>query len=183
MSAVSTDPTVDDVAARAEVSKGTIYLYFESKEEILAHLLLEGLDLLLDEMEAACDRRASPGRRARPAGLANAYLGFCQSHPSYFRLIMAFDRGRFEESISPELYQQVLDKSLQGLDLVAQTIEPGKRVRRLSRRRSMAGCRFDLGRPERRAGPHGPPPAPADCCRSDLETMFQATLDLVVDEA
>lgn len=47
-------PTVDDVAARAEVSKGTIYLYFVSKEEILAHLLLEGLDLLIGEMEAAC---------------------------------------------------------------------------------------------------------------------------------
>ena len=33
-------PTMDDVAALAEISKGTIYLYFESKEAILAHLLL-----------------------------------------------------------------------------------------------------------------------------------------------
>jgi len=39
--------TVDDVAAQAEVSKGTVYLYFQSKESILAHLLLEGLSILL----------------------------------------------------------------------------------------------------------------------------------------
>ena len=37
--------TMDDVAARAEVAKGTLYLYFQSKEEILAHLLLEGLSI------------------------------------------------------------------------------------------------------------------------------------------
>ena len=35
--------TVDSVAERAEVSKGTVYLYFESKESLLAHLLLDGL--------------------------------------------------------------------------------------------------------------------------------------------
>ena len=41
--------TVDDVAAQAEVSKGTVYLYFQSKESILAHLLLEGLSILLSQ--------------------------------------------------------------------------------------------------------------------------------------
>ncbi|HEY68902.1 MAG TPA: helix-turn-helix transcriptional regulator, partial [Thermoflexia bacterium] len=45
--------TVDNVAERAEVSKGTVYLYFESKETILAHLLLEGLGELLGELEQA----------------------------------------------------------------------------------------------------------------------------------
>jgi TetR/AcrR family transcriptional regulator len=95
-------PTVDDVAARAEVSKGTIYLYFESKEGILAHLLLEGLDLLVEQMEAVCRPVLSQEPECTCRKLANAYLEFCQANPSYFRLIMAFDRGRFEESISPQ---------------------------------------------------------------------------------
>jgi AcrR family transcriptional regulator len=38
--------TVDDIAVAAEVGKGTVYLYFDTKETILAHLLLEGLDML-----------------------------------------------------------------------------------------------------------------------------------------
>ena len=39
--------TIDDVAHEAEVGKGTVYLYFDTKETILAHLLLEGLDMLV----------------------------------------------------------------------------------------------------------------------------------------
>lgn len=45
--------TVDDVAGRAKVSKGTVYLYFESKETILALLLLEGLNELVGDLERA----------------------------------------------------------------------------------------------------------------------------------
>ena len=35
--------TVDAVAERAQVGKGTIYLYFDSKEAILAELVLQAL--------------------------------------------------------------------------------------------------------------------------------------------
>lgn len=172
-------PTVDDVAARAEVSKGTIYLYFKSKEEILAHLLLEGLDLLLAQMEATCPPQSPPAPEAALWALANSYLTFSQTQPHYFRLIMAFDRGRFEEQIAPELYQQVLDRSLQGLALVAQAIERGQ-----------AAGLFHVDDPWQAAGSvwaaingvlvlmaH---PLRRQMLRSDLETMFQATLDLVM---
>jgi AcrR family transcriptional regulator len=118
-------PTMDDIATRAEVSKGTIYLYFKSKEEILAHLLLEGLDLLLQQMEERIGTLPQQEPVAALRALAGAYLHFCESSPLYFRLIMAFDRGRFEESIPRRLYQQVLKKSLRGFDLVAQQVHMG----------------------------------------------------------
>jgi AcrR family transcriptional regulator len=172
-------PTVDDVAARAEVSKGTIYLYFESKEGILAHLLIEGLDLLVKEMEAVSKPEGSLEAEYTLQQLANAYLRFCQSNPSYFRLIMAFDRGRFEESISTELHQQVMNKSLQGLTLLAENIEQGK-----------AEGVFHVEDPWQAAGSvwaalngvlvlmgH---PLRQQLLRSDLETMFRSTLDLVL---
>jgi AcrR family transcriptional regulator len=172
-------PTVDDVAARAEVSKGTIYLYFTSKEAILAHLLLEGLDLLLAEMEVACDPHSSLPVELTLRALANAYLGFYQSHPNYFRLIMAFDRGRFEEQIPSQLYRQVLDRSLQGLDLVAQTIEKGREagVFHVADRWQAAGSVWAalngvlvlMAHPLRRR-----------MLKNDVEAMFQATLDLVL---
>jgi TetR/AcrR family transcriptional regulator len=117
--------TIDDVAARAEVSKGTVYLYFESKETILAFLLLEGLDSLLERFEAAYEPCAEV-----PAGqcleyLASAYLGFCRECPAHFRLMVAFDRGQFRERISPQLYSQVFDSSKRLLQFVADVIQRG----------------------------------------------------------
>ena len=177
------NPTMDDVAAQAEISKGTIYLYFESKETVLAHLLLEGLDLLLVELEGAQERARDSKPPLCPEAtlhaLTSAYLAFCQSQPNYFRLLIAFDRGRFEELIPPELYQEVLSKSLQGLNLVAQAIEQGKQT----------GV-FVVGDSWRAAGSvwaalngvlvlmaH---PLRRKMLKNNAETMYQSTLDLVI---
>lgn len=43
---------LDEIAARAGVSKGTLYLYFESKEELFKAVIREGLLPLLAEGEA-----------------------------------------------------------------------------------------------------------------------------------
>jgi TetR/AcrR family transcriptional regulator len=171
-------PTMDDVAAQAEVSKGTIYLYFESKEEILALLLLEGLDLLLDEMETAHEM-AFGGPTAALCALGNAYLRFSQANPSYFRLIMAFDRGRFEGAISRELHDQVLNHSLRGLDLLARTIEEGAQagIFAVDDAWQAAGSVWAAVNGVLVLMAH---PLRQRLLRADLETMFGATLDLAV---
>lgn len=171
-------PTVDDVAARANVSKGTIYLYFESKEEILAHLLLEGLGLLVAEMEDACSTQPAQAEQALRA-LANAYLQFNKSHPNYFRLIMAFDHGRFQESISSELHDQVMHLSLQGLSLLAQVIEAGAQTGEFRVQASwqaagivwaaLNGVLVLMAHPLRQR-----------LLETDLDTLFEATLNWVI---
>jgi len=117
--------TVDSVADRAEVSKGTVYLYFESKETILAHLLLEGLDELVDDLEQAYAAEESISAKERLQRLTQAYLHFFEREPQYFRLLMATDRGQFRETVPPEVYQQVLEASIEGLSWVVRAIEQG----------------------------------------------------------
>ena len=115
--------TVDDVALAAEVSKGTVYLYFDTKETILAHLLLEGLDKLIAELEAAyaADRRF--GAKTRLRRMAEAYLHFFQQNPEYYRLLMAFDRGQFQATIDSSLYQEVLACSLNGIEWLERAVK------------------------------------------------------------
>jgi len=170
---------MDDVAAQAEISKGTIYLYFESKEAILAHLLLEGLDALLVQMEAVYRPDSDQSPEVALRAVANAYLQFCQSHPNDFRLQMAFDRGRFEEAIPHELYQEVLDKSLHGLGLVIDAIRRGQEAGVFAPgdpRRTAGVCWAALngvlvlmGHPMRRR-----------MVGTDVQSMFEATLDLLI---
>src|SRR5712692_8998638 len=117
--------TVDAIAAHAEVAKGTVYLYFETKEEILANLLLEGLDTLSECLASAFDEAVRRGGEARLRRLAAAYYEFYQQEPDYFRLMMAFDRGQFQESVSAELYEKILHRSLRGLRWVVNATQQG----------------------------------------------------------
>ena len=117
--------TVDSVAERAEVSKGTVYLYFESKETILAHLLLEGLYELIEELERAYSASEGVSADERLRQLSWAYLQFFQREPRYFRFLMAMDRGQFREAVTPEVYQEVLEASMHGLNLAVQAVEQG----------------------------------------------------------
>jgi len=118
--------TVDDVAAQAEISKGTIYLYFPSKEALLAHLLLDGLSMLLAALEAAYQPDDSLPASQQIRNLAHAYLRFSQQYPDYFRLMVAFDRGRFQEQISPQLNREILDESMRCLKVLAHAVESGR---------------------------------------------------------
>jgi AcrR family transcriptional regulator len=117
--------TVDDVAARAEVAKGTVYLYFESKETILAHLLLEGLDALGESLEDAFAEGTPYFAETRLRRISAAYLDFFQNEGEYFRLMMAFDRGQFQDAVDAEVYQQILMRSIRGLRWVVRAIEQG----------------------------------------------------------
>jgi TetR/AcrR family transcriptional regulator len=169
--------TVDDVAERAEVSKGTVYLYFESKETILAHLLLEGLDELVADLEEAYapDQEIASSERLRR--LALAYLTFFQQNPHYFRLIMAFDRGKFQQSVPEDIYEQVLTRSLRGFRWVVRAVQHGinqqefavadARTTAAALWASLNGVLVLLGHPLRR-----------EMIASDLESLYWATFDL-----
>ena len=117
--------TVDRVAERAEVSKGTVYLHFESKETILAHLLLDGLDELTRKLKQAyaAEQRVAADERMRR--LCRAYRRFFEDEPQCFRLLMAMDRGKFQETVTPQVYQQVLKVSMAMFDVAVQAIEQG----------------------------------------------------------
>ncbi len=117
--------TVDEIAARAGVAKGTVYLYFDSRETILAHLLLEGLDTLNTRLEAAFDEATPATAEARLRRLARAYFDFHTTEPDYFRLMMAFDRGHFREAVNAEVYEQVVHRSLRGLRWVVRAFQQG----------------------------------------------------------
>ena len=113
---------MDDIASEAEVSKGTVYLYFKSKEELLAHLLLEGLDLLLTalEDEDLLPEEASASERIRH--LAQIYIGLSETHPDYLRLMMAFDCGQLSTTIPAELNSTILDHSTQCLRVLERAV-------------------------------------------------------------
>ena len=56
--------SVDEIAAAAGVSKGTVYYNFSSKSGLVTELLAFGVDLMEERLVVAADDDADPVRRA-----------------------------------------------------------------------------------------------------------------------
>lgn len=117
--------TVDQIAQQAEVAKGTIYLYFESKETILADLVLLALGDLSAQLNAANDGPSLLHPDEKLRAMADAYLAFAQRAPDYFRLLTTFERSDLAGGISSERLEQIQAESNRALDLVAQAVADG----------------------------------------------------------
>lgn len=81
------------VADGLGLSKGTVYRYFPSKEELFLAAVLRGVGQLCDHIHAAADGEADPfGRMALSV---RAYLQFFKSHPQLVELLIQ-ERAEFK---------------------------------------------------------------------------------------
>lgn len=80
--------TVSDIAKKAELSKGAIYLYFSSKEEICAQILLEDIERFHSEVLPIFKGGDSASKVL--IGFANIYLNFFLKDRELFRILMNF---------------------------------------------------------------------------------------------
>jgi AcrR family transcriptional regulator len=87
--------TVDDIAREAGVAKGTVYLYFRSRDEILEKTVGAAVDELLDRIQRAADAAAAgPFDVALECVLA-AKLAYFDENRDFFRLYFA--SGEYSE--------------------------------------------------------------------------------------
>ena len=78
-------PATAKIAAASGLAKGTLYLYFRTREEIFIALLLDGLNSLFDEVEGAFGKRKG-SRREKVAAFLNVYCDFATRRTDMLRL-------------------------------------------------------------------------------------------------
>ena len=98
------DTTIDDIARASELARGTIYLYFENKEEIYATVLEEGLEMLAQLLDHAQDPQADPLTNLLAAH--DAFMEFHDRHAEYYN-VLTLDKMQVVEAL-PETQQQRL---------------------------------------------------------------------------
>jgi AcrR family transcriptional regulator len=109
--------TVDDIALRAGVAKGTVYYNFASKTELFEGLLRHGIGLLTAEFRAAV---AGKEPRAAVNALIRAQLEYIQRYRSFAQLLLA------EMWRTNREWQQTLTLLREeALDVIAETITAG----------------------------------------------------------
>ena len=116
--------TMDQIAKRAELSKGTLYLYFKSKEELYVALLEEGITLFSDLMAGAKKKEHSPEGRIRM--LLRAFYTFYAEYPHYYEIMFSLQKGELpREKISDEIYLPVQKQAAEAIKFVETEIVAG----------------------------------------------------------
>ncbi|WP_326599488.1 TetR/AcrR family transcriptional regulator [Streptomyces sp. NBC_01803] len=96
--------TVDQIAERAGVAKGTVYYNFASKTELFEDLLRDGVAPLTETLRTAARSAFAEGGGAADAleAMAAAGLDFVISQPDFTRLLVA-EQWRTNRSWQPTL--------------------------------------------------------------------------------
>jgi AcrR family transcriptional regulator len=83
--------TVDEIAERAGVAKGTVYYNFASKNELFEELLRYGVGLLTESLQRASQGAAEHGGTRVDAldAMIRACLDFIVAYPSFTQLYVA----------------------------------------------------------------------------------------------
>ena len=115
--------TVDAIADRCDLAKGTIYLYFKSKEELYASIMAEGMGLLKRDF----DRIAAlplPGDQ-HLAEVLRTYFTFYQTNRKYFRIMFLSSQPDFRERAPEELLRECLGSAMGCMQILSDIIQKG----------------------------------------------------------
>jgi AcrR family transcriptional regulator len=115
---------MDAVADAVELSKGTLYLYFENKDALGAAVATRLIDTFLPYLDTALDD-AKSGLDAIRA-LLLAYYHFTQSHPHHFRFALAWLSAGERMDDSSEAFQTYRGRVGHMLSLVASSLQRGQ---------------------------------------------------------
>jgi|JI10StandDraft_1071094.scaffolds.fasta_scaffold136559_2 AcrR family transcriptional regulator len=78
---------LDHIAAEAKLGKGTIYIYFKSKEALYIALILDGVENLLRELQPKAAETAEGGAWDQIEGMVDALLAFGRGFPHLYALV------------------------------------------------------------------------------------------------
>ncbi|HHT18220.1 MAG: TetR/AcrR family transcriptional regulator [Euryarchaeota archaeon] len=88
------DVSMNDIANEVELSKATLYLYFNNKEELFFSIVLRGTLILNSTIKAEVQK--SKTGIDKVSAFRKAYNNFTNDYPDYMRIYKYFQSGRFD---------------------------------------------------------------------------------------
>jgi TetR/AcrR family transcriptional regulator len=105
--------TMDEVAEKAELSKGTLYLYFKNKNDLFHAIVARALEILFNMFQRAVKNEEKGIDKIRAIG--TAYIEFYKKNPDYYNSMLhqevhEFDQSDMEENPNMALCQELGEK-------------------------------------------------------------------------
>ena len=117
------DATMDDVAEEAELSKGTLYLYFKNKEDLYLAIHLRGNKILHELFKNAVEGESNGLEKTRAIG--RAYESFFNQYPDYFNALIYYESRKISFDDQNSVAAECLIEGRATLELLIQAIVTG----------------------------------------------------------
>lgn len=115
--------TVDDVALAAELSKGTVYLYFGNREELIAAVFRRGMDMLQKMMIDAALKCSRAIEKIQVLG--RVYLDFAKEYPDHFALMHEKELHKLDAGDSKPEAEACYQSGVQVLTMLKMVVVEG----------------------------------------------------------
>lgn len=115
--------TVDLIAAKAEVSKGSIYLYFDSKEEIYTQILISANIERHKEVENFAKKEGSASELLLT--FARNYIDFFFENKELFRILMTFMLHADNMNLTEEQNTQLIHTTNENIRVISEILQKG----------------------------------------------------------
>jgi len=115
--------TVEDIAKKAELSKGSIYLYFNSKEEIYSQILLNDIDKFHERV--ADILQYSSGASDALVRLTEIYVDFFLNDRELFRILMNFMLHNNDMNLPEDINDHLIKTTNRTVSIIEQVFKFG----------------------------------------------------------
>jgi AcrR family transcriptional regulator len=115
--------TVDKIAAAAEISKGTIYLYFDSKEEIYVQILITENIEFYTRISSIFQKDVSAAELLLEFG--RLYVDFFLFDKELFRIFMAFMIKADQTTLTDEQSNNLIRSANDNIQLIGEILQKG----------------------------------------------------------
>ncbi|MBE9547709.1 MAG: TetR/AcrR family transcriptional regulator [Proteobacteria bacterium] len=115
--------TVASIARKAELSKGTIYLYFKSKEEIYAQILLSDIDKFHERISSVFQE--GKGASEMLLDFSDIYIDYFLADRELFRILMVFMLRNDSMDFSEELNNDLIRATNSTIDVIERIFRYG----------------------------------------------------------
>ena len=126
-------PTMDDIARACDVAKGTLYLSFDSKDDIALALLSRAMHELHERLRASVSDGAGTALE-RIQRIADAYYAFSQERPEAFGYLFLVPHADYAGRVAPEVAEETALLGFASLELLVGLLRQGVEEKSLALR-------------------------------------------------
>lgn len=117
--------TMNDVAEEAELSKGALYLYFHSKNELCMAILHRSLKSLNKRFKKLKSDNTLTGLE-KIFSLAEIFISFSKEHPGHYNSLLSYREHRENCPASGKIFKSAINENININNIIKEIIISGQ---------------------------------------------------------